>query len=180
MGYMYRVKLLAALKKIVSSSRLEIKGTDCPFTKLLITYFLNFLQEKISISVPRLKVHIKKIKKEQGGFVDFSKFLKGEYSIIIANDLSPLDMLVMLAHEYIHLVQFVKKDLQVSDDKKSLIWKGKSFGVDDYDKAKTKKIDHANFPWEKQAHEMQEELVIQFKSSTQMQELKNKAGLQPK
>lgn len=77
------------------------------------------------------------------------------YKIDLSNDLNTLDMLTTLAHELVHVVQFVTGRLHSEED---WIFEGKNYGEDPYKgtEADTK------LPWEHEAYSKEVELAKKF------------------
>ena len=89
--------------------------------------------------------------------------------VLIDAKLSSAKQLLVLAHEMVHVKQYVKNELMIPDDKR-VIWKGKEYYLShDYNRF---------LPWEKEAYYADLKLVRQVKSSwNQMQEIL--AGTEP-
>jgi hypothetical protein len=156
--------LIAAFKKIIAQ---KIPN----WQKQIISSFLDFLKGKYSISVP-VEIKIGGKSKRSFGYADFNSFLKGKYTLNISDGSIEIQ-LQYIAHEFMHLLQFLNKNLQVDLKNKMLLWKNKPYmtipeytSITDYEAYK-------KIPWEADAITAAKPLADEFKRSKEFETLKN-------
>ena len=83
-----------------------------------------------------------------------------DLEIRLNNDRAIGDTLTTLAHEMVHVKQFVKCELVEATDESEVMWKGQTFH-----KRVVTYEDYISLPWEVEAHARQEELYNKFMRS---------------
>jgi len=163
--------LIAALREVITSSA-KIKSKLPSYQKLIVESFVAFLMEKYAVT-ENVEINIgKPTKKQQFGSIDLGSFIKGRYKIKVSAALTTSLMLSYIGHEFMHLVQYLRNDLQVDLETKQILWQGKPFmNIEDYGKV-TQYAEYAKIPWEAEAIQTGKDLVKEFENSKQMDELK--------
>src|SRR5574344_901135 len=83
-------------------------------------------------------------------------------------------MLGHIAHEFTRVKQYLKGELNYSDDKNFILWKNEPFiAIKELSKIMKAKdmVKYRDLPWEKEAYKLQAELPDKFKKSKYFKEL---------
>lgn len=151
-----------------------LKGLAPKYISPLIIDFADFCKEQLNISdSTAIDINFKKIPKDQIGFVNFGKIIKGQNEITIDRNAGFNVMLSYIAHEMTHVMQIQKKKLAVKDW--YFWWNGeKNISTNDYNSIVSKKNISAynQLPWEKEAYRNQETFVKKYIESDNFSELK--------
>ena len=148
-----------------------IKGDLQKYEKILYENYLKFLQNYYKTNI-NLSLVFRKSKpnSKNFGYVDLIKLKNKNYKIII-EDL-PLLNLENITHEFIHIVQFIKKDLDLSNDYKYILWKKKNYmTVAEYNEIEDYSF-YITIPWEQEAYVLQKKLPIIYYNSFFYEKLK--------
>lgn len=156
--------LIAALKQIVTSKIPDWK-------QLVVDSFIEFLKKKYTLPVKiDIKIGKESSKKKFGG-ADFGAFQKGKYKIKVNDAMLPV-LLSRIGHEFLHLVQFRDKQLELDVQNKMLLWEGKPYmTIMEYNKT-TNYDKYKKIPWEKAAIEGGPQLVDEYKNSKYLKKVK--------
>ena len=139
-----------------------------PWEKIIFDSYLVFLSDYFKVK--NVKPTIKNIRpsKKWIGNIDMNKMAKGKFIINIEEGM--LDYrLSIIAHEFTHIKQFLKKELR-SDDTTLLRKTDWIVPYKEYNAVKDYET-HASFPWEKEANKYQSLLPKKFKQSKYWKEL---------
>ncbi len=138
--------------------------------KLLYNNYLDFLQDHFNTNI-NVEVSFRKPnKKRLFGWIDLIGLSNKKYKIIVEN--IPFEMLGKIAHEFTHIKQYIKGELNFTKDEKTFLWKGeKNLTIKEYNNI-TNMSEYKEVPWEKEAYQMQDKLPILYKKSKQLKELK--------
>jgi hypothetical protein len=103
-----------------------------------------------------IEIHIKKMTGDAVGYCMLTDSIR-DYEIELANHLDIRDLMVTLAHEMVHVKQYVQKEM---DCESATRWKTSSVSAD---------CPYYELPWEKEAYRLQVNLAKAY----WMQETKN-------
>jgi len=150
----------------------KLLGKLKPYEKLLFNAYIDFLQDyyktNINVEISFRKPNTKKF----FGWIDLIGLQNKKYKIIVEHTLT--GVLGKIGHEFTHINQFLKGDLNYSEDEKFIIWKKKEFmTVKEYAKINDFNT-YSKIPWEKEAYKMQDKLPPLFFKSKYYKDLKGK------
>jgi len=147
----------------------ELILEDKKYKKLLIDSYKEFLKDFFKVNI---KVNIKILKRTKSdyfGDVDIGMLRSKKYVIKVEDG---YNFLHYISHEYTHIAQFLRGDLDIEDG--FIIWKGKKFmSTNDYSNINNFD-EYKKLPWEKEAYENQEKLPKKFLNSSFCSDLKGK------
>jgi hypothetical protein len=157
--YLVEYKLLGTLKK---------------YEKIIINNYLDFLNDYFNLNI-NVEVSFRKPStKRLFGWIDLIGLKNKKYKIIVEN--TQHERLNKIAHEFTHIAQFIKGDLDYTKDEKTFLWKGKeNLTIKEYNSI-TNYNEYKKVPWEKEAYENQEKLPVKYQSSDFFKKLK---GIDP-
>ena len=131
------------------------------FQKQLAFGTIQFAVKRLLPTIRKLdiNIHIRSFKKEGStiGYCtddssDFSDFVgksPRRFQIEVSRDLNLTDFIRCILHEFVHLKQFVNRDMIELETGKTR-WKGKTI---------SKKVTYKDQPWEKEAYRLEEKLL---------------------
>ena len=145
-------------------NEVKFKGKYQAFEKPLYESFLDFLQDYYNTDI-EITLSLKKKLKDENffGHVDLVEIKNKKYIIVLEH--IPYGILSKIAHEFVHIKQIIRGELDHSKDYKSLIWKKKKVIALDYYNSIKSFEEYKTIPWEREAYKLQEVLVKRYKKS---------------
>ena len=152
----------------------KLIGKLQPYESKLINAYLEFLQNHFNIK-KEIDIILKKPdSKSMFGYIDLIAMSSGKYQIIIKYQFGT--MLGHIAHEFTHISQYIRGDLDYTTDRTYIIWKNEPFiTIKDLEKSTKDLVKYKELPWEKEAYKNQEILPDKFKKSKYFKELYDNA-----
>ena len=150
----------------------KLIGKLKPYENSLISAYVEFLKNHFNVKEEINIIMKKPDSKALFGYIDLIAMSSGEYNIIIKYQFGT--MLGHIAHEFTHVKQYLKGELNYSDDKNYILWKNEPFiTIKELSKIMKSKdlVKYKNLPWEKEAYKLQAELPDKFKKSKYFKEL---------
>lgn len=158
-----------------SEDNLNLIGNVPKFISPLIFDFVDFCRNKIGIKNDIITINFKQIAKNEMGFVNFSKVVRGKNEIIIDKNANYKLLLQYISHELVHIKQINNRELSIDDG--YFIWKNtKNLSIKDYNVI-SKKYDfekYKNLDWEKEAYMYQSKIVGEYVNSNSFKNLINR------
>ena len=135
--------------------------------KILNDDFLDFLKTEYKIN-KKIIIKNKRTSKKVFGVVKIHELKAGKY--IIRVEVAHLKLKYdYIAHEFIHIVQFLRGDLDEKDE--DVVWKGKPYIlIKDYNRLSYQ--DYIKLPWENEAIKEADKLVNKYENSGRWKLLK--------
>jgi len=158
------------LESVLITENTTIVGVK-NYNKYIIEEYINFLNTYFNIQPQNLKIKVnKRINKRTFGYINLSKLRNGKNEIVIESKGTNY-MLSMITHEYTHIVQYLKNNLDGKDD--NIYWKGKEYiSVEDYNNLDYNA--YSKLPWEKEALENQKKIPDLFINGNHLDKLLGK------
>jgi len=159
---------MKTFQEIAIQEDFKYTGKLKPYQVLLFTAYTEFLQDYFETNIT-LKISFRKPKKDYFGDVDLNKLKKKNYTITMEN--TPYGILGRIGHEFTHISQYLKGELNTSDNKKFITWKGEDYiSIEDYNNIKDMPTYKA-LPWETEAYSNQEKIPVLFKKSKSLKNI---------
>ena len=154
---------MRTFREIAIMEKFKFSGKIKNYEKLLFEAYIEFLKDYYKVN-KNIEISFRKPnKKKYFGFIDLVALQSGKNKIIVEN--TPYGILGKIGHEFTHIAQFLRGDLNYTKDEKSLLWKGKEFiTIKEYSKISDMN-EHKKLPWEKEAYAQQDILPGKFKES---------------
>ncbi len=162
---------MKTFRELVENNRkIKFMGTLRPWEKKLYTAYIKFLMEHYKNNFD-IEISIRKPKnKFMWGWIDLIGLKNKKYKIVVEYSLGGL--LGKIGHEFTHIHQFIKGDLDYTDDEKDFIWKKKiNMSIKEYNNINDFN-EYKKVPWEKEAYKMQDKLPGLFYKSSYFESLK--------
>lgn len=158
-----------------SDDNLNLIGDIPKFISPLIFDFVSYCRNIIGLNSDVITINFKQVKKNEIGFVNFSKIVNGKNEIIIDKNANYKILLQYISHELTHIKQINNKELLIKDG--YFIWKqNKNLSIKEYNMI-SKKYDfetYKNLDWEKEAYINQSKIVGDYVKSNSFKNLINR------
>lgn len=154
----------------------KLLGDLKPYEKDIFNNYVEFLKDHFNVS-KEVEISIRKPNsKAMFGYIDLVSMKQGKYKIVVKNVFGTL--LGHIGHEYTHVAQFLRGDLDYTDDLSFVLWKNQPYiSVKDLNKfTKDDLVKYKELPWEKEAYHNQDILPNIYKKSKFFKELKDNAS----
>lgn len=150
----------------------KLVGKLKPYETSLVSNFVDFLKDYFNISKD-VEINLKPpTAKAMFGYIDLVSMRDGKFKITVQN--SSMRVLNHIAHEYTHVAQFLRGDLDYTDDMKHILWKREEFiTVKNLQKTMKSFKDYQMLPWEMEAYSNQDKLPTLYKKSEYFDKLKS-------
>lgn len=150
-------------------NNIKLKGrVPKHFNPLLIDY-ISYCLDQLNIT-DNIIINFKTTKKEELGFINFSKITVGNYEIIIDADVNYDYILKYIAHELTHVKQISNGKLYI--DNNHFLWDNNEIiSIRDYNKI-AENYDYEEYkslPWEREAYYNQNELYNKYIKSIRLE-----------
>lgn len=163
-----REKLRAEFRAYLNEAK--IIGKLKPYESSLISGYMKFLQDYFDIQKEVNVILKKPDSKTMFGYIDLIAMSSGKYDIIVKYEFGTI--LGHIAHEFTHVKQYLKGELDYTPDLKFVVWKKEPFiSIKDLSKTTKDLVKYKELPWEAEAYKNQKDLPQKFKKSRQYQEL---------
>jgi hypothetical protein len=142
----------------------KLIGKLKPYESSLIYGYLDFLKDHFNVQKEVNIILKKPDSKTDFGYIDLISMSRGKYDIVIKYEFGT--MLGHIAHEFTHVKQYLKGELDYTPDLNFVIWKKEPFiSIKDLSKTTKDLVKYKELPWEAEAYKNQLLLPEKFKKS---------------
>ena len=153
----------------------KLLGVKEKYKKDIYKNYVEFLKDEFNVSQD-IELSIRKPSKSvMFGYIDLVSMSKGKYKIIVKEGGLSI-VLGRIAHEYTHIKQYLKGQLNYTDDLQHIIWKNKEYiSVKELQKVTKDLSEYMKLPWEAEAYKNQDDFPELYSKSKHFKELHSSA-----